>query len=120
MKKILPILIIALAFTFCNGNKEQARNTEETAAQNTASQKEMLIYGSNECEHCIAFKKKMDSLDIKYTFYDVQVDQSKADEMLRKLEEVKFMGYIAFPVVDVEGDVMVSPELKKVLAVLNK
>ncbi len=117
MKKILSILIIVLAFAGCTDNKEQARNA---AAQSTVSQKEMLIYGSNECEHCIAFKKKMDSLDIKYTFYDVQVDQSKADEMLRKLEEVKFMGYIAFPVVDVDGNVMVNPELKKVLAEVRK
>ena len=120
MKKLIPLFIFSLLFTFCSDRKEQASNGNIAANTEVAAQKEMLIYGSDECDHCIAFKKKMDSLNISYTFYDVQVDQSKADEMLRKLEEVKFMGYIAFPVVDVEGKVMVNPELKAVMAAVRK
>ncbi len=92
----------------------------ETKKPETTSQKEMIVYGSNTCDHCISFKQKMDSLGIKYTFYDVQEDQTKAQEMLDKLEKVNFIGNIAFPVVDIEGRVMVSPEIPMVVGLVKK
>jgi len=92
----------------------------ETKKAETATQKEMIVYGSDTCDHCISFKAKMDSLGIKYTFYDVQVDQTKAQEMLDKLAKVNFIGNIAFPVVDIEGRVMVSPEIPMVVGLVKK
>lgn len=119
MKNLTVLALLALLFTFCNESKEQASNKKEESASAGRTQKEMIVYGSNECEHCITFKRQMDSLNIRYTFYDVQVDQSKADEMLKKLERVNFIGYISFPVVDIEGNIMVAPELKKVIAAVQ-
>ena len=119
-KSISIVATVLLCFVFmvaCSPSAKEASNGETA---NGSGQKQMIVYGSNTCDHCINFKKKMDSLNIKYSFFDVEVDQTKADEMLKKLEEVRFMGYIAFPVVDIEGRVMVNPELSQVMMFVKK
>jgi len=114
----LAIFCVLLTNEGCETKSTEAAKKESLEAR--SSQKEMIVYGSNTCDHCIDFKRKMDSLGVKYTFYDVEVDQRKADEMLAKLEKARFMGYISFPVVDIEGRVMVSPELPMVVGLLKR
>lgn len=111
-------VVMLLVGTGCETKTAEKAKSEVVAEK--ASQKEMIVYGSDTCDHCISFKKKMDSLGIKYTFYDVQVDQAKAQEMLDKLARVNFIGNIAFPVVDIEGRVMVSPEIPMVVGLVKK
>lgn len=111
------ILLLGISFG-CETKKTES--TKSDVSSEAYAQKEMTVYGSNTCDHCISFKKEMDSLGIKYTFYDVEADQTKAQEMLDKLEKVNFSGYIAFPVVDIEGRVMVNPEISMVVGLVKK
>lgn len=110
--RALAILFLSLAVLSCSPSGKDENTSAASSAP--ASQKQMLVYGSNECDHCINFKKKMDSLGIKYTFFDVNVDESKANEMLAKLQQARFVGNITLPVVDIEGRVMVNPDLQMV------
>jgi len=118
--RVFVVLVagILLASIGCETKKTEATKSE--VITEATSQKEMVVYGSDTCDHCISFKKKMDSLGIKYTFYDVVADETKAQEMLDKLEKVNFIGNIAFPVVDIEGRVMVSPEIPMVVGLVRK
>ncbi len=113
----LSILAFVVILISCGPVTKESSEKSELKA---SGQKEMLVYGANTCDHCINFKRKMDSLQIKYTFFDVEVDQTKADEMLRKLEQARFIGNISFPVVDIEGRVMVSPDIQQVLAFVKR
>ena len=120
MKNNITAISILWVFVLLLSCRPVTKDTSENKAAESATQKQMIVYGVNTCDHCINFRKKMDSLNIKYTFYDVDADQDKADEMLRKLEAARFMGNISLPVVDIEGRVLVSPELPQVLAFVKR
>lgn len=92
-----------------DGSKESAA-TEESPK----TQKSILIYGSDECSHCVNFKKKLDSAGYIYTFYDVEKDQSYADQMLLKLQQIGFRGNISLPVVVLEDGIKVGATFEEV------
>ncbi|WPP51252.1 glutaredoxin family protein [Catalinimonas niigatensis] len=108
--KIIALFILCFSLQQCmiDGSKES------TTTEQSQDQKTILVYGSDECSHCVDFKKKLDSAGYEYTFYDVEKNQSLADEMLLKVQESGFQGYISFPVVEVNGVVKVNPTLETV------
>ncbi|WKN30733.1 glutaredoxin family protein [Porifericola rhodea] len=89
-------------------SKDKAEADTEQVAQAST----ILVYGSDECSHCVNFKKKLDSAGYEYTFYDVEKEQKNADEMLLKLQKSGFRGNIHLPVVEVNGNMHVNPELQ--------
>lgn len=87
---------------------------QETAAND--QQKHIIVYGSNTCPHCINFKAKLDSVGLTYTFKDVYAENENNDaEMLEKLQQAGFNRYVKLPVVDIEGKIMMRPELQELL-----
>ncbi|MDF9797052.1 glutaredoxin [Catalinimonas alkaloidigena] len=96
-----------------DSNKES-----ETAEASQDTQKSILVYGSDECSHCVNFKKKLDSAGYTYTFYDVDKDQSYADQMLLKLQQVGFRGNISLPVVVLEDDIKVGASFDEIESLL--
>jgi len=93
-------------------------NKDNALAQAQEKQKPILVYGSMECSHCVDFKDKLDSAGLEYTFYDVEKDQSKGDEMLLKVQRTGYQGYIKFPVIEVDGVIRVAPSFASVEQIL--
>lgn len=84
-------------------------------AESAPTQKEITIYGSNTCDHCIIFKAQLDSVGLKYVFLDVDHDEANTQELLDLIRSVNFKGYVSFPVVEVEGEVFVNPKIEVIV-----
>ncbi len=110
MKWIKIITIASLCFSLQQCMVDE--NKENSASTQAQSQKNIVVYGSDECSHCVDFKKQLDSAGYEYTFYDVEKDQSKGDEMLLKVQQTGFRGNISFPVIVVDGAVKVAPSFQ--------
>jgi glutaredoxin len=85
-----------------------------TSTTEAKDQKTILVYGNVDCSHCVDFRDKLDSAGLEYTFYDVEQDQSKGEEMMLKVQRTGFQGYIRLPVVEVGGVIRVSPTFESV------
>lgn len=75
-----------------------------------------LIYGSTECDHCLAFKAQMDSAGLAYEFKDVNGNQELVDEMMAQVKAYHFTEYINLPVVIVNDQHFLSaPSFEQVI-----
>lgn len=105
----LLLLISSVGFQSCDSNSNLS---------STSDQKSILVYGSDECSHCVEFKDKLDSAGLSYTFYDVEKDKSKGDEMLLKVQRTGYQGYVRFPVIEIDGEIRVAPDFNQVEEIL--
>ena len=114
--KILSLTLIlgSLIFSGCTSDS----NSETESTSESLTQPQLVIYGSNSCGHCIDFKAKLDSLNISYTFNDVEQNKALADEMLEVVHAANYYDYIEFPVVAVGKQVFINPPLDQVLNAL--
>jgi glutaredoxin len=114
--KVLYLTLIfgSLVFDGCT-SKTESRSDQ---AIEKSTQVQLVIYGSNSCGHCIDFKANLDSLNISYTFNDVEQNKALADEMLEVVHAANYYDYIEFPVVAVGKQVFINPPLDQVLNAL--
>jgi glutaredoxin-like YruB-family protein len=71
------------------------------------------IYSTPGCPWCKKAKNFLEKNDISFTDVDVSVDQSKAEEMIKK------SGQMATPVIDIEGKIIVGFDEKRLKKVLG-
>ena len=76
------------------------------------------LHGSNNCDHCVDFKAQLDSVGFTYDFRDVEFNDAVANEMYNKVQAAKIQGRINYPVIDVDGKIMVAPSLSEVLGLM--
>lgn len=90
------------------------------ACQNsgTIQTKDIIVYGSDNCDHCVVFKAKLDSAGFTYGFKDVEFSEALTNEMVQKVRAAGIMGQINYPVIDVEGKILVAPELVEVIKLM--
>ncbi len=82
---------------------------------NVKKQKEIIVYGSSQCPHCVHFLEKLDSAKMVYDFRDfMQAEKNYDEEMLKKLEAINFREYISLPVAEVEGQFFVNAKFDEV------
>ncbi|MCF8332470.1 MAG: glutaredoxin [Bacteroidales bacterium] len=64
---------------------------------------EILIYGREVCSNCEKLMRKCDDNNVDYTFYDIDKDSEKRNEMQQKCWEAGFgnSGSVTLPIVDV-------------------
>lgn len=62
----------------------------------------VIVYSTNSCPYCTMVKNYLRGKNIKFTDYNVQNDQRRAEEMVRK------SGQMGVPVVEVNGRVIVG------------
>ncbi|MDH5609679.1 MAG: glutaredoxin [Cyclobacteriaceae bacterium] len=112
---LIPFVVTLVAFTQCGSPQEKAAETTEVPAQ-----KSIVIYGSNNCPHCIDFKAKLDARGITYTFNDVEFSDKLTLEMVEVVKSSNYAGQIYYPVVVVDNRmVFVNPELEVVISALQ-
>lgn len=80
--------------------------------------KDILVYGSDNCDHCVDFKAKLDSVGFTYGFKDVEFSETLTNEMVQKVRTAGIMGQFSYPVIDVEGKILVAPELEEVIELM--
>jgi glutaredoxin len=111
---IVTLVALSLAIVACSGPKEQKKGIV-----NSKPQISIIVYGDATCDHCVDLMAQLDSHNVKYTFHDVQRTQALANEMIVKLQAKNYRGNISLPVIDVGGELLVSPSLEEVLAVMK-
>jgi glutaredoxin len=94
-------------------------NIQESIEPGNVQSRKIIIYGSKECDHCLHFIASLDSAGIKYDFRDVEKDKKLFNEMLIKIQQADIKGYVSYPVLDVEGKIMVRPVFKDLAELLK-
>lgn len=64
--------------------------------------KNVQVYSTSTCPHCIRLKAYLDEAGIQYENFDVGSDSVKRDEMVEK------SGQMGVPVLDIEGEIIVG------------
>ncbi len=89
-----------------------------TSAQ--SKQKNIEVYGSSECHHCVDLKHALDSAAITYTFFDVVEHIEYHQVMLDKAKNGGLSTRFGYPLVDIEGDVIGGATFADVKKILEK
>jgi len=121
MNKALLKISLIFILTFLFFNCENRRKSIDTSANITPqAQKHVTIYGSENCDHCIEFRHKMDSAKLVYEFKDAEANEKYYQELLMKIQQANYKGYVSFPVIDINDKIFVRPEFSEFLKVMAK
>ena len=116
-KKLLFIIVCSLVVISC----ESKRKIIDTSGNITPEvAKEITIFGSENCDHCIVFREKMDSLNIIYEFKDAEANEKFYKELMFKIQQANFKSYVSFPVLEVNNKIYVKPEFSEFMKILSE
>jgi glutaredoxin len=80
----------------------------------------IIMYGSKNCGLCTAMQRNLDAEKIPYQFLDVKEDAAKNSEMWAKIFKAHGrLNSVRFPVMDINGEILVSPKFEDVKAKLK-
>jgi len=96
-----------------NSSRDSTKTEDEFSQQ--GKQKQIIVYGSMDCDHCLTFIRKLDSRGIEYEFRDVDESDTYFLELRQKIASINYTGYVQFPVLDIEGSILVNPDFKEAL-----
>jgi len=118
MKYLSVLLFISTIaiFSFCDSKKEKIDTSDNITP---IIEKKITIYGSENCDHCIEFREKADSLKIKYVFKDAEKHEAYYNELVRKIQAAGIPGYISFPVIEIDEKLYIRPEFNKFLSLIS-
>lgn len=75
-----------------------------------ATNNSIILYGRETCGLTQDFRRQLDAIQAKYTFYDVDLNPNRQNEMFNKVNYYyPGMEMITFPVIDVNGRLLISP-----------
>lgn len=124
MSKMKSKLIILMALCICMTmvfGCDQKRKSIDTSGNITPKVAKIItIYGSENCDHCIDFRRRVDSLGVEYTFKDAEANEEYYREMVLKVQQKNSKGDISFPVVEINDRIMVRPEMDAFLKELSR
>ena len=72
------------------------------------------IYSTPTCGYCNLVKNYLKERQVKFTDYNVAVDQQKAEEMIRKSHQM------GVPVLDINGKIVVGFDREKIDRLLHQ
>jgi len=75
--------------------------------------KKVLVYSTPTCPYCIRTKQFLRDNNIVFEDIDVSVNQTAAEEMVRK------SGQMGVPVLDIEGEIIVGFDKEKIQQTLG-
>ncbi len=113
------LLIIAFSVTSCKKDEDDGGSN----GGDPGPQWEMFVYGRSTCTFTNNFKADADSEDLEYTFYDIDQDETKQQEMWGKVNTAGMGGgQVDLPIVDVEIEGQMNlferPSIEEVLEVI--
>ncbi len=113
--KYLIIVIILLTSLYSNAQEVIYDNNESTT-------KNMIVYGSDSCHSCLDTKAFLKEKNIKFTYYDIDVNKAKEREMLVKLQKANIsIQTLNLPVIDNKGEVFLNKgNLKEFLKIVDR
>ena len=102
-----------------NGKREKkepvkSNNEIENKTKPRGQQRNIIVYGSMECNHCHEFRRKLESKGITYEFRDVDEIDAYFIELQNLIKSVNYKGYVSYPVIRIEGEVYVNPDFSDV------
>jgi len=115
LKYTVAIVFMILIFS-CKSKRENIDTSGNTTPE---IEKIVTIYGSENCDHCLDFRKKMDSAKFKYEFKDAEANEKYYQELLLKIQQANFKGYVSFPVIDINGEIYVRPEFSDIQKIIS-
>jgi len=80
-------------------------------AQADISTPDIIIYGNEKCEYCKEIIDQLSEQKIPFTYLDVEKYGTYQEEMFKKLISAGFTTTAIFPVVDVNGQILMKPKL---------
>jgi glutaredoxin 3 len=98
-------------------------NAQEVVNQTKESKKEkIIVYGSDSCHSCIDTKAFLREKEIKFTYYDIDVNKEKEQEMLVKLQKASISIHtLNLPVIDNKGAIFLNKgNFEEFLKVVDK
>jgi len=88
-------------------------------ANSSETQKNVIIYGNEKCGYCKKTIEWMNSRGIAYLYRDVELYGTYQDEMFTKLNKAGFTSTAYFPVLDVNGQILMKPEFDDIKKALS-
>lgn len=97
MKKIVSFyLFFLILYNFNVFGQQNSKTTNDGL--------EVIVYGSDECHHCIETKNFLKEKKIAFVFYDIDKQPEALNEMLTKLRKANIStSNLGIPVVDKKG-----------------
>jgi glutaredoxin len=82
----------------------------------------IIVYGSDNCHSCLDTKAFLKEKNIKFTYYDIDINKQKEQEMLVKLQNANIsIQTLNLPVIDNKGVIFLNKgNFKQFLKVLDK
>jgi len=108
---------LAVIFALCQPKKDKIDTSENVTP---VVKKSITIYGSENCDHCLEFRHKADSLKIKYQFKDAEASEANYNELVLKIQQAGIPGYISFPVIEIDDELYIRPKFENFLRVLER
>ena len=72
-------------------------------------QKIIIVYGSDTCHYCTDTKAFLKEKNVKFVYYDVDVNLEKQQEMLNKLIKASIdVSSLSLPVIDKGGELFIN------------
>ena len=100
---------------------EGKRTSIDTSGNITPKvEKKITVYGSENCDHCLEFRVKLDSVKLKYEFKDAEANEKYYNELLKKIQLASYKGYVSFPVLEVGDEILVRPDFHEFMKLVNK
>ena len=97
------IAIILFFITFFSNGQEGINQTKES------KQEKIIVYGSDSCHSCLDTKIFLKEKKIKFSYYDIDVNKEKEQEMLVKLQKANISIHtLNLPVIDNNGDIFLN------------
>ena len=97
--KITGLIILFLSFKF---SFSQVENDNVNLKEKVYS--EIIVYGSDTCHYCIDTKSFLIEKKIKFTYFDIDKNNERLNEMLKKLKGANIpTSNLNLPVIDKGG-----------------
>lgn len=71
------------------------------------------IYSTPSCPYCVTLKEFLKEHNVAFEDIDVSQDKKASDEMIEK------SGQMGVPVVDIDGEIVVGFDRRKIIKLLN-
>ena len=120
MIKFVSVILVSALLLFMSSYDNKKKRIDTSKNITPATTHDVTIYGSENCDHCLEFRQKMDSAKLAYEFKDAEASERYYNELLRKIQQANFKGYVSFPVLDIDGNIYVKPEFSDVMKILEK